>query len=99
MINNGYIILKRNYYTRFGELDIIARNKHTIHIIEVKLLKKEFIPVSLKLNYTKRKRMIQCTQIFMDHADLKQYFYQFDLITIIGDQIKHFENVFTLTDA
>ncbi len=43
--------------------------------------------------------MIQSTQIFMDHTDFKPYFYQFDLITIIGDQIKHLENIFTLTDA
>jgi len=33
---NGYEIIKNNYHTRYGEIDIIARNKREDCFIEVK---------------------------------------------------------------
>jgi len=32
----GYEILRRNFRTRFGEIDIIARDGHTLVFVEVK---------------------------------------------------------------
>ena len=64
--------------------------------VEVKLLKKEWLNSGYKINRTKRKRMVNCTAIFMDRYKIKNAFYQFDLITIVGNQIKHIENIFSL---
>ena len=33
---NGYEIIKRNFYTRYGEIDIIASEKDVIVFVEVK---------------------------------------------------------------
>lgn len=96
---NGFELLKQNYYTPFGEIDIIAKKHRQIHIIEVKLLKQELIHLGYKLNYRKKQRMIRCALLFMDQSKLDQFYYQFDLITIISNQIKHYENVFNLNDA
>ncbi len=96
LIKDGYTIIKRNFFTKFGEIDIIANQKNRMHIIEVKLLKKKYIHLGYKINYTKQRRMIQSTYIFMDQYKLYNYYYQFDLITIIGDQIKHYKNIFTI---
>ena len=41
LINDGFEIIVSNFFTRFGELDIIARNGQRIHIVEVKLLAKK----------------------------------------------------------
>lgn len=35
----GFIISKMNYHSRFGEIDIIAETRKTIHFIEVKMRK------------------------------------------------------------
>lgn len=94
--NKGFQILYSNFYTRFGELDIIAKHYQQIHIIEVKLLSKLYINSSYKINYKKKKRMIQSTQIFMDQFKLYNFYYQFDLITIVSDQINHYENIFSI---
>ena len=99
LVQHNYQILKKNYYTRYGELDIIAKKGNRIHVIEVKLLKKEWLNSGYKINRTKRKRMVNCTAIFMDRYKIKKAFYQFDLITIVGNQIKHIENIFSLNDV
>ncbi len=96
---NGFELLKQNYYTPFGEIDIIAKKYQQIHIIEVKLLTQELIHLGYKLNYRKKQRMIRCGLLFIDQSKLDQFYYQFDLITIISNQIKHYENVFNLNDA
>lgn len=36
LLELGYIIVERNYRTRWGEIDIIARSGNTIHFFEVK---------------------------------------------------------------
>jgi len=36
LIHKGYVVIERNVYTRFGELDIIATHKNTLVFIEVK---------------------------------------------------------------
>lgn len=35
----GFEILKRNFHSKFGEIDIIAKKDEILHFIEVKLLK------------------------------------------------------------
>lgn len=36
LTNNGYQIIDRNFRTRFGEIDIIAKKNDCLHFIEVK---------------------------------------------------------------
>jgi len=33
---NGFMIVERNFYSRFGEIDIIASKEEVLHFIEVK---------------------------------------------------------------
>ncbi len=37
--NKGYTVIKQNYYSRFGEIDIIAENSEYILFVEVKTRK------------------------------------------------------------
>ena len=36
LYDNGFIIVERNFYSRFGEIDIIATKDEVLHFIEVK---------------------------------------------------------------
>ncbi len=36
LIEQGFAILERNFHTRFGELDIVAKKNGILHFVEVK---------------------------------------------------------------
>ena len=36
LYDNGFTIIERNFYSRFGEIDIIATKDEVFHFIEVK---------------------------------------------------------------
>ncbi len=36
LYDNGFTIIERNFYSRFGEIDIIATKDEVLHFIEVK---------------------------------------------------------------
>ncbi len=36
LLENGYYIVACNFYSRFGEIDIIAKKEDTLHFVEVK---------------------------------------------------------------
>ena len=36
LYNKGFTIIERNFYSRFGEIDIIASKDDVVHFIEVK---------------------------------------------------------------
>ncbi len=36
LIENGYQIIERNFYSPFGEIDIIASKEEVLHFVEVK---------------------------------------------------------------
>ncbi len=37
LTRRGYVLIERNYRTRYGELDLILRDKNTLVFVEVKL--------------------------------------------------------------
>jgi putative endonuclease len=36
LYKNGFMVVERNFYSRFGEIDIIASKDEVLHFIEVK---------------------------------------------------------------
>lgn len=66
--NKGFLILKRNYRTRFGEIDIIAKKLNKIYFIEVKLIKNEEYLPEAKINYIKKRSLKRSALIFMEES-------------------------------
>tara|TARA_Y100000590_G_C15369458_1_gene881953 strand:+ start:228 stop:572 length:345 start_codon:yes stop_codon:yes gene_type:complete len=99
LISKGHAILKKNFYTRFGEVDIFSQIGNRLHVIEVKTFKQYYLPVGYKINWKKRRRMIQCTEMFLDRFNLRMCYVQFDLIIVHNKQVNHVENCFSLTDV
>lgn len=82
LVLNGYRILERNFRSRFGEIDIIARDGKYISFIEVKARNKSYL-VSGKESVDKKKmEKIKKTALFYASKKTNSFF-RFDVLEII----------------
>ena len=96
----GYLIVERNYYTRYGEIDIIARKDDQLFFIEVKTRTSTSygLPEEAFTNL-KQEHLFNSILVFLEgHPDEKDN-WQIDLISVEGKylaqkpKITHFQNV------
>ena len=90
LINKNYTILKRNFYFKGGEIDIIAIKDKVIHFIEVKSGDK-FEPI-YNITSAKLKRIIKGAYIYLKQNRLNLPFC-IDAIIIKNNNIEHIENI------
>ena len=88
--NRGFEIVERNYFTRYGEIDIIAKKDLIYHFIEVKS-GKNFNPLQ---NVTPKKlnRIINSIYIYLADSALDVEFCV-DVVVIKNGEIEFFENI------
>ncbi len=91
---HGYKIIKRNYRTRQGEIDIIAEKNGALVFVEVKKRKNDvFGGGSAAVNTVKQKRIIKAAQSFLAFYE-KEVPCRFDVIEINANKITHIKNAF-----
>ncbi len=100
LINKGYKILEHNYFSKFGEVDIIAFHQDTIVFIEVKTRKSTIQNALSSISPKKQKKISRTALTYIrDHPDFSYNLTRFDVIAIIKKNsnwsIKHIENAFS----
>jgi len=88
--NNGYEIIDRNFYTKFGEIDIIAKKDNVLHFIEVKS-GKNFKSI-YNITPIKMKRIIKSIQVYLQKNKVNTV-YQIDAITIDNEELEFIKNI------
>ncbi len=98
----GFKILKRNYVSRYGEVDIIAFYKNTISFVEVKTRQSEYYgPPELAVTREKKKRIIRTALNYLTVNHVEDVDYRFDVVSILFKEndnkpdIEFFESAFT----
>lgn len=95
----GYKILQRNFRTKLGELDIVARDKDTICFVEVKGRRNltRGLPQEM-INRFKKRKICQSALLFLKQNNLLNAKARFDVVTIDLNQgeAKLFKNAFEL---
>ena len=94
--NIGYGILERNFRTRFGEIDIIAKDNGSYVFVEVKTRKDEdgFGRPQLAVNKFKQRHLALAAITYIKKESLNSD-YRFDVIAICRDKIEHIKNAFS----
>jgi len=98
----GYKILKRNYVSKYGEIDIVAYDKGAISFVEVKTRQSEnYGPPELAVTKEKRKRIIRTALNYLVTNHIEDIDYRFDVVSILFKEndnkpdIELFESAFT----
>lgn len=79
---NGYQIIKCNFRSRFGEIDIIAKKDEYIHFIEVKTRTKNIIEAREAINKEKEKHIWKTAEYFLYKNRLEDIGVEFDAIEV-----------------
>ena len=79
----GYAILERRYRTRFGEIDVIARDGETIVFVEVKArMGEEFGGAAAAITRWKQRRVTQMAVVYLSCHRLHDCPCRFDVVTV-----------------
>jgi len=93
----GYQIIEKNYHSRLGEIDIVAREDESIVFVEVKTRRStDFGLPEEALSYDKRRRLSKLALGYLAHRRIKDTNCRFDVVSILMDnkkvrKVKHIE--------
>ena len=95
----GYAILERRYRTKFGEIDIIAKDGATIVFVEVKArLTAEFGGAAAAVTGWKQRRIAQMAVHYLSRRRLQECPCRFDVVAIdfeaAGPRVTVYPNAF-----
>jgi len=89
--NSGYRVVEQNFYSRYGEIDIVAIDqKEVLHFIEVKS-GQGFDPAE-NLTEKKLNRILRTVDFYLLKRDIDNLI-SIDLITIEVDEVQLFKNI------
>lgn len=96
----GIHIIKKNYFVKQGEIDIIAKDKEYLVFIEVKYRRNNFSGNPLEaVTKAKQKKICKASLFFLNEnkIDINRTCIRFDVIGIEANNIVHIENAFEFT--
>lgn len=96
-----YRIIARNYTSRFGEIDLIARDKDAVVFVEVKTRAgSAYGRPGEAVDHAKQQKMIKTAMRYIQENELNKQDvgYRFDIVEILyadtGYRVEHIENAF-----
>jgi putative endonuclease len=103
LISKGYKILKRNYFSAYGEIDIIGLFNDTVVFCEVKTrttLSSDFDIALRAVSKNKQNKMKKTAQIFLSKNPIyENFFTSFDVIAILINPATKLTNIYHLSEA
>ncbi|WP_281169402.1 YraN family protein [Sulfurospirillum arcachonense] len=87
---NGYSIVETNFYSRFGEIDIIAKKDNILHFFEVKY-SKDYDPLT-RITPKKLAKIIKTVDYYMYKKNIDSD-YQVDALLVNEKLIEIVENI------
>lgn len=95
--DNGYKIIEKNYFCRFGEIDIIAMDNNCLVFIEVKTrTSNKYGRPENAVNYWKKKHLELTARNYIDHKRMGSFIARFDVVEVFG---KYADNSFIVENV
>jgi len=87
----GYTIVERNFYSRFGEIDIITSKENILHFVEVKSGEDYELAIQ-NITPQKLSRIIKTANVYMKKNSLDLDF-MLDAIVVTPNELFLVENI------
>lgn len=82
----GYSLLEKNYRTRWGEIDIVARQEGAVVFLEVKTRRNQLFGAPEEaVNWRKRQKLVQLAQGYLQTKGLENQPARFDILSVTWD--------------
>lgn len=91
LYDKGFSVVERNFYSRFGEIDIIATKEAILYFVEVKS-GEDYESAIYNITRSKLSKIIKTAQIYMSKNSL-DCDYTFDAVIVTPHKIWHVENI------
>lgn len=88
---NGFVVVERNFYSRFGEIDIIVIKDEVLHFIEVKS-GLDFESAIQNITPKKLSRLIKTGHVYMKKNSLDVDFV-YDAVVVTPKAVDIVENI------
>ena len=98
LLDNGYEILAQNYRHKHLEIDLIAKDKDELVIVEVKTRTNDFMAEAADtVSLNKQKLLVRAANAYIDEFDL-DFETRFDVVSVLIKghecQVEHIEDAF-----
>ena len=91
----GYKIVEYNFYSRYGEIDIIAKHQGYLVFVEVKYRENDKSGHPLEaVSVSKQRTISKCAFYYLQKKKLHDVSVRFDVVAILGEQIQVVQNAF-----
>lgn len=87
----GFVIVESNFYSRFGEIDIIASKEGVLHFVEVKS-GPDFESAICNITPQKLQKILKTAQVYLKKSAL-DIDYTFDAVVVTPDDIEFVEDI------
>jgi putative endonuclease len=95
--NKGLILLHRNFYSRFGEIDLIMQDKQDIVFVEVKMRSSRYANVAYSITPSKQKKLILTAKYYIFKNCSQEPNCRFDAVLLVGfNQIIWLKNIISV---
>lgn len=91
LLHKGFDIIERNFYSRFGEIDIIALKDEVVHFVEVKS-GEDYESAVQNITKAKLSKIIKTADVYMKRKNLHVDFV-LDAFIVYGDEVEFIENI------
>ena len=94
-----FTIISKNYRTRWGEVDIIAKKDDIISFVEVKTRLTRYFPIASVVTKSKQKKLIRTAKTFIAKNNIIDKTFRFDIAVVVRQrnsfEIQYLPNAFT----
>jgi len=91
LFDNGFSIIEQNFYSRFGEIDIIAVKNNVLHFIEVKSGDDYELAIQ-NITRSKLSKLLRTGDVYMKKNGFDGD-YEYDAVIVTHQEVLHVENI------